>query len=71
MPRGTWCRLSLAWHLPDNRRRDLDNLLKPLKDVLTVARIWEDDQHVLVWQERADVTPKDGSVDVIVVVPDR
>lgn len=28
---------------PDRRRRDLDNVLKPLNDVITRAGIWEDD----------------------------
>jgi crossover junction endodeoxyribonuclease RusA len=67
VPRGQLCRLTLAWHLPDRRRRDVDNLLKPLKDLLTAAHVWEDDQHVVVWKERYDVTPKSGTVDVVVV----
>jgi crossover junction endodeoxyribonuclease RusA len=31
-----------AWR-PDNRRRDLDNLLKAVLDSLTHAGVWEDD----------------------------
>ena len=31
---------------PDRRRRDLDNLLKPLLDALTHAAVWEDDSQV-------------------------
>lgn len=30
-------------HPPDNRRRDLDNVLKSLLDACTYAKVWDDD----------------------------
>jgi crossover junction endodeoxyribonuclease RusA len=34
-----------AW-IPDNRRRDLDNMLKAALDALTYAGVWEDDSQI-------------------------
>jgi len=31
---------------PDRRRRDLDNMLKPLLDALTHAQVWWDDSQI-------------------------
>lgn len=39
-------RLSVCVMPPDARRRDLDNLLKPILDGLTAAGIWDDDSQV-------------------------
>lgn len=33
-------------HVPDKRRRDMDNIKKPLLDALTHAGVWEDDCQV-------------------------
>ncbi len=35
-----------AWR-PDNRRRDLDNLLKAVLDSCTHAGVWEDDSNIV------------------------
>jgi crossover junction endodeoxyribonuclease RusA len=35
-----------AWR-PDNRRRDLDNLLKAVLDSLTHAGVWSDDGNIV------------------------
>jgi crossover junction endodeoxyribonuclease RusA len=35
-----------AWR-PDNRRRDLDNLLKAVLDGCTHANVWEDDSNIV------------------------
>jgi crossover junction endodeoxyribonuclease RusA len=41
---------------PDNRKRDLDNLLKPSIDALTHAETWEDDSQIvdlrIYWAEQ-------------------
>ena len=34
-------------HRPDNRRRDLDNLLKAVLDGCTHAGVWEDDSNIV------------------------
>lgn len=35
----------IAW-VPDNRRRDLDNIMKPIMDAMTHAGMWDDDSQV-------------------------
>lgn len=35
----------IAW-VPDNRKRDLDNLVKPIQDAISHADIWGDDSQV-------------------------
>ena len=40
------CAFSVRVWFPDNRRRDLDNLLKPVQDCITHAGIWKDDCQV-------------------------
>ncbi len=44
--RGHWFWLTINVYPPDNRRRDLDNILKPVLDVLTHSRVYEDDYYV-------------------------
>lgn len=39
-------KLTIAAHRPDRRRRDIDNILKPLLDALTHANIYEDDSQI-------------------------
>ncbi|SFB74445.1 crossover junction endodeoxyribonuclease RusA [Polaromonas sp. OV174] len=38
--------VSIAAHVPDKRRRDLDNLLKSTLDSLTHAGVWVDDSQI-------------------------
>lgn len=39
--------ISMIFFVPDNRRRDIDNCIKPLLDALTKADIWGDDCQVI------------------------
>lgn len=48
-------------HMPDKRRRDLDNLLKGLFDALTHAGVWLDDSQVDDFRVRRARHP-DGSL---------
>lgn len=38
--------IEIAVGRPDMRRRDLDNTIKPVLDLLTAARVWADDNQV-------------------------
>ena len=38
--------VTIECHMPDKRRRDLDNLLKPLLDVMGDAGVYEDDSQI-------------------------
>lgn len=52
----------VVWYPPDNRRRDIDNVLKALLDALGAANVYEDDSQVHALSiERGPVT-KGGSV---------
>ena len=60
-------RLSVTIHLhpPDKRRRDLDNHLKGLLDLLTKCQVWEDDSQVdELTVRRETIVPKTGLVTV-------
>lgn len=38
--------VEIAVHLPDHRKRDIDNLLKASLDALTKAGVWRDDSQI-------------------------
>jgi len=40
-------RVNIEAYRPDNRRRDLDNLLKAVLDGCTHAGVWEDDSNIV------------------------
>ena len=51
---------------PDRRKRDIDNILKPVLDVLTTAGIYEDDSQVIDLRIQRFYPSGDGRVEVMV-----
>lgn len=51
---------------PDQRKRDLDNILKPILDVLTTSEIYQDDSQVVDLRIQKFNPSKPGRVEVIV-----
>ena len=49
---------------PDKRKRDLDNILKPILDVLTTAGIYEDDSQVVDLRIQKFNPRKPGRVEI-------
>lgn len=48
---------------PDRRRRDIDNLIKPILDALQHAGLYEDDNQIgHIEIKRCEVSPKNGRV---------
>lgn len=48
---------------PDNRKRDIDNILKPILDAITKTGIWSDDStvnHLIVYRGKA--APPSGNI---------
>ena len=39
-------RVSIIANPPDRRKRDIDNIIKPLLDSLTIAGVWFDDSQI-------------------------
>lgn len=62
-------KVTITAHRPDRRRRDLDNLLKPILDCLVKAQVVEDDSKAkAIAIEWADDEPSErAGVDVCVV----
>lgn len=63
-PSGGRIALSMDAFPPDRRRRDLDNIQKPLLDALEHAEVYEDDSQIdLLITRRCDRVPG-GQIDV-------
>ena len=57
-PSGGRVALAMDAFPPDRRRRDLDNIQKPLLDALEHAGVYEDDSQIdLLLTQRREVTP--------------
>lgn len=62
-------KLTIVYHRPDLRRRDIDNLQKGLLDSLTHAGVYEDDsqiEHLDVRFAPLPLTEKRGTVEVTI-----
>lgn len=53
-------KLTVELYTTDNRRRDIDNCLKPILDVMTKAKVWEDDSQVDALEVLRYTDPKAG-----------
>ena len=62
--------ISIVWlYPPDNRRRDWDNYVKPIHDVITYCGIWVDDSICHAGNPR--MCPKDSNPRIdIEIIPD-
>ena len=51
--------LEIEMYPPDKRRRDVDNILKPVLDALQHGGVYDDDSQVVgLWIVRKDVVPR-------------
>lgn len=62
MPVGVFVEI----RFPDRRKRDLDNVLKPLNDVITNAHIWVDDSLIGLQIAKRGPVEKPGMVRVVI-----
>ena len=58
--------VSVTYYPPDRRRRDLDNLLKPLLDALLKAGVYLDDEQIDDLRVRRGPVVAGGKVEVII-----
>lgn len=59
-------KIRIECHMPDRRRRDLDNLQKAAFDALTKARFWLDDQQVDYYCVQRMPVFKGGKLELII-----
>lgn len=53
-------------HMPDNRRRDLDNINKSLLDSITHAGVWLDDSQIDELHVTREEAIKNGLIKIII-----
>jgi crossover junction endodeoxyribonuclease RusA len=54
-------------HVPDRRKRDLDNLWKVLGDALTKAGVWKDDSQIWELHLKRGPVFAGGKVEVVIL----
>ena len=59
-------KISIECHMPDRRRRDLDNLQKAAFDALTKAGFWQDDQQVDDYRVKGMPIVKGGRLELTI-----
>ncbi|QKN82086.1 crossover junction endodeoxyribonuclease RusA [Scandinavium goeteborgense] len=59
-------KISIECHMPDRRRRDLDNLQKAAFDALTKAGFWQDDQQVDDYRVKRMPMVKGGKLELTI-----
>lgn len=59
-------RMVCEFHRGDERRCDLDNLVKAAKDALTAARVWDDDSQVVELVARKAVSKREPRAEILV-----
>lgn len=58
--------LTIRAYAPDKRKRDLDNLLKPILDALTYGNVYQDDSQVIDLRITKYYPNTGGRVEVVV-----
>ncbi|HFP9448323.1 TPA: crossover junction endodeoxyribonuclease RusA [Raoultella ornithinolytica] len=64
---ATPLKIRIECHMPDRRRRDLDNLQKAVFDALTKSGFWLDDQQVDDYRVKRMSIVKGGRLDLTIV----
>lgn len=59
-------KIRIECHMPDRRRRDLDNLQKAAFDALTKAGFWQDDQQVDDYRVKRMPVVKGGRLELTI-----
>lgn len=59
-------KIRIECHMPDRRRRDLDNLQKAAFDALTRAGFWQDDQQVDYYSVKRMPIVKGGKLELTI-----
>lgn len=63
---STPVKIRIECHMPDRRRRDLDNLQKAAFDALTKAGFWQDDQQVDYYSVKRMSIVKGGKLELTI-----